>query len=84
MPQHQIVFKRVGAQGEIVTVGLDIEENAGSLVDTPGHTLEAQGDCTIAEVSHFVHYRDGEVGVRLNIVKKLGVALSVERPSLVG
>src|SRR3977135_3474864 len=44
LPQHEIVLDRVGADGEVVAVGLEVEQNAGALIDTAGDALEAGRD----------------------------------------
>src|SRR5262249_40950410 len=41
LPEHEIVLERIGADGEVVAVGLKIEQNAAALIDAAGDALEA-------------------------------------------
>ena len=50
LEKHEIVFQAVGAQDQIVAIGLKVEDDARGLVDAPLQTLEAQRDRTLAEV----------------------------------
>jgi hypothetical protein len=34
-PQYEIVLERVGADGEVVAVSLEVEQDAGTLIDGP-------------------------------------------------
>src|SRR5262249_1772828 len=36
LPKYQIVLECVGANSEVVAVRLQVEENAGALIDAPG------------------------------------------------
>ena len=36
LPEHEIVFKWIGAESQIVAVGLEIEQDAGALVTSEG------------------------------------------------
>src|SRR5215475_4656865 len=49
-PQDQIVFQGICADGEIVTVWLEVEQDSGTLIDAAGNAFEAHGDVAIAEV----------------------------------
>ena len=49
--QHEIVFEGVGSDEEVVAVRLQIEQDAGTLVDAPGDRLEAEADLATAESS---------------------------------
>src|SRR5262245_62116646 len=44
LPQHEIVLEAVGPHGEIIAVGLEIEQDAGALIDAAGNALEANGN----------------------------------------
>src|SRR5215471_3367512 len=47
LPQHQIVLEAVGANGEVVAVRLEIEQDAGALVDPAGDALEPHRDLAV-------------------------------------
>src|SRR5215813_9460032 len=44
LPQHEIVLETIGADRQIIAVGLEIEQDSGALVDPAGQSLEAYRD----------------------------------------
>src|SRR5262245_58098086 len=78
LPEDQIVLEAVGPNGQVVAIGLEIEQNAGALVDPAGDALEANGNLSRSEIRHVLGNRVGEVGIGLNAVEKLRIALAVE------
>src|SRR6266498_5287271 len=83
-PQHEVVFQTIGADRQIVPVGLQVEQDSGALVDAAGESLEAHGNFSVAELLHILEHHIGEIRVGLNAIEKFGVALAVERARLVG
>jgi hypothetical protein len=77
------MFETVRPDRQIVAVGLQVEQDAGPLIDAAGDAFETHRDVSIAEILHIL--RDGirEIRIGLHAVEKLGVALAVERPRLV-
>src|SRR5215469_3793595 len=61
-PEDEVVFLAVEADGEVVAVRLEVEEDAGALVERAVHHLEAHGDFAVAEVVHALRHGVGEVG----------------------
>src|SRR5262249_25020517 len=84
LPEHEIVLKRVGAHGEIVSVWLEIEKDAGALVDASLEWFEAHGDLTLAKVLYATCDRVRVIGIGFDIIEKLGVALAVNSTGLIG
>jgi hypothetical protein len=77
-PKHQIVFEWVGPHGQIVAIGLQIEEDARTLVDAARDALEPQGDRALTKIIDARGNGVGEVVKRFYVVQKFAVALAVE------
>src|SRR5712671_765801 len=73
--QHEIVFERISPDEEVVAIGLEVEQDPGTLIDASGDRLEPEADLATAEIIDALSDRVGEVGVGLHIVEKLGVSL---------
>src|SRR5262245_36304151 len=84
LPQHEIVFEGIGADGEIVAVRLEIEQYPSALVDAAGNPLEPHGDLPVAEVGNILSHYVGKIGISLNAVEKFGIAVAIKRARLVG
>jgi hypothetical protein len=84
LPQHQIVFERIGADRQIVAVWLEVEQDPGALIDAPRNSFEPHGDFAVTEIRHVLGHDVGEIGIGLDPVEELGVAVAIERARLVG
>ena len=83
-PQHEIVLERIGADRQVVAVGLEIEQDSGALIDAADDALEPHRDFAVAEIRDVLGDDVGEIGERLDAVEELGVAVAVECARLVG
>src|SRR5712664_4238911 len=83
LPKNQIVFEAVRTKCEVVAIWLQIEQYAGTLIDAARQSFEAHGDLAASEIFYVLGDGVRVVGIGLNPVKKLGVALTVERSRLV-
>src|SRR5262249_8031843 len=54
------------ADGEIVAVRLEVEQDSGALIDAAGNAFEAHGDFAIAEVRNVLGDDIGEIRIGLN------------------
>src|SRR3954465_15121004 len=77
LPEHQVVFERIGAQGQVIAIGLEIEQDAGALIDSTGNSLEANANLATFEIRDILGDGVREIGVSLHPVQELGVALAV-------
>src|SRR4051794_4029235 len=84
LPQDEVVLQAIGADGQIVAVGLEVEQDAGALVDAPRNAFEAYADLALAEVLNVACDRVREVRIGLNTVEKFGIAVAVDGARLVG
>src|SRR6516165_4802293 len=84
LPEHQVIFQAVGADGQVVAIRLQIEKDTGALIDAAGQSLEADADLAIGKVRDVGRDHIGKVGVSLHAIEKLSVALAIERARLVG
>src|SRR4051794_34834586 len=84
LPEHEIVLEWIGAQRQVVAIGLQVKQNAGALIDAAGDALETQRDLAVAEIRHVLSNSIWKVGKRLHAVEELGIALAVQGPRLVG
>src|SRR4029450_9838644 len=84
LPQHEIIFETVRPDGQIVAVRLQVEQDAGPLIDAAGNGFEGHSGVAIPEILDVL--RDGirEIRIGLHPVEKLGVALAVQHARLVG
>src|SRR4029453_5599870 len=57
---------------------------AGPLIDAAGNAFEANLDLSVPEILHVLGDGVRKVGVGLNPIEKLGIALAVERTRLGG
>src|SRR5438105_13933973 len=78
-PQNEIVFERICANGEVIAVGLEVEQYSGALIDAAGNAFEAHGDVTIAETGNVLGDDIGEIGISLNPIEDFGVAIALKR-----
>src|SRR5436189_6389223 len=62
-PEHQVVLFAVEADGEVIAVRLQIEQNAGALVELPAEEAEADGDLAVLEIVDVPGHRVREVRV---------------------
>ncbi len=83
-PQDEVVLERIGADGQVIAVGLEVEQDPRALVDAPGNALEAYRDCAVAEIRHVLRDRVGKIRVGLDAIQELGIAVAVESARLVG
>src|SRR5262245_35492741 len=83
-PQHEVVLERIGTQRQIVAAGLEIEQDAGALIDAAGDALEAQRYFAVMKILDVLGDRVREIGERLHAIEELGIALAIERARLVG
>jgi hypothetical protein len=83
-PQHQIVFERICADGEVVAVRFEVEQDSGALIDPAGNPLEAHGDLAVAKIRHILGHHIGEIGISLNAVEEFGITVAVKRARFVG
>src|SRR5262245_39543615 len=83
-PEHEIVFEWIGTQRQVITVRLEIEQNPRSLIDTAGNSLKAHGNLAVTKIVYVLGHDIREISIGLHAVEKFGVALAVERASLVG
>jgi len=49
LPQHEIVFQAVRLDRQVVAVGLEIEQDAGTLIDPARDTFEADRTLPVPE-----------------------------------
>src|SRR5262249_8589624 len=84
LPEHEIVLEWIGAQGQIIAIGLEVEQNAGTLIDATGDALETQRDLAVTKIGHVLGDGVGEIGEGLHAIEELGVTLAVERAGFVG
>ena len=49
-PEHEVVLFAVEAHGQVVAVRLEVEEDAGALIELAAHQAEAHRDLTVLEV----------------------------------
>src|SRR5262249_31977394 len=82
--QHTISFQGICADGEIVAVRLEVEQDSGALIDAAGNAFKAHGDFAVAEVRNVLGDDIGEIRVGLNAVEEFGIAVAVKRARLVG
>src|SRR5512132_4133676 len=84
LEQDEVVLKAVGAKNEIVAVGFKVEYDAGRLINTALDALEAQTDFPVAKIVDSLRHGEGEIGVGLHVVQKLGVPLAIKSSGFVG
>src|SRR6185436_3811933 len=70
-PEDEVVLLAVEAHGEVVAVRLEVEEDAGALIELPAEETETHGDLPAGEIGDLL--RDGvrEIRVRLHAVDEL-------------
>src|SRR5215468_3113709 len=84
LPQHEVVFEAIGADGQVIAVRLQIEQDPGALIDTARQSLKAHRDFAACEIFDAGHDGVGKVGVSLYTVEKLRIAFTIERARLIG
>src|SRR6476659_8274569 len=56
-PKHDVVFLAVEAHGEIVAVGLQVEEDARTLIELARHEFESHRDLAVVEIINILRNR---------------------------
>ena len=84
LPENQIILETVRTKCQVITVWLQVEQYSGALIDAAGQSLEAHGDLATPKILHVFGDCVGEVSIGLDPVKKLSIALTVERSRFVG
>src|SRR6476620_921606 len=83
-PKHEIVLQTVGANCQVIAIRLQIEQDAGTLVDAAGQSLEANRDLAVREILDVGCDHIRKISVGLHAIEELGIAFAVERARLVG
>ncbi len=84
LPKDQIVFKAVRPDRQVVAVGLEIEQDAGALIDATRQAFEADADFPVLEVFDILSHDIRIIGISLNAIEKFRVTIAIERTRLVG
>src|SRR6516225_5276885 len=73
------VFERIGTHRQIIAVGLEIEQDAGALVDAAGNTFEAHRDLAVPEIINVLGHRVWEIRIGLDAIEKLPCTRNIGR-----
>src|SRR5215471_7650219 len=83
LEEDQIILQRISAKNEIVAVELQIEDDAGGLIDAPCYRFKPQTNLAVFEVLQIFKHGERKVCVRLNVIQELGVSLAIESPRFI-
>ena len=81
-PEHEVVLFAVEADGQVIAVRFEIEEDARALIELAGQEPEADRDFAVAEVADVLSDGVGKVRVRFHAVDELLVLRAVDRARL--
>src|SRR5262249_1680146 len=81
--QNEIIFERICPHQQVVAIRLQIEQNAGTLIDASGDRLEPKADLAAPKIIDPLCNGVGEVGLALHIIEEFGVALAIAGPRFV-
>ena len=77
-PEHQVVLFAVEADGEVIAVRFEVEQNAGALIELPGDDLETNADVAIVKIVNVFGDRIRKIGKRFHVVDDLLGARAVD------
>ena len=78
-PEDEVVLLAVEANGEVIAVCFQIEEDSGALIELSGQEAEANRDLAVAEIVNVLCHGIGKVCVGLHAVDELFVLGAVDR-----
>src|SRR3954452_277545 len=77
-PEHEIVLLAVESHGEVIPVRLQVEKDAGALIEAAAEDLETHRDLAVVEVVDVLSYGVREVSEGLDVVDELLVARAID------
>src|SRR5262252_8834695 len=84
LPKYEIVFQAIRPDGQVVAIGLQVEEYTGALIDAARQAFEPYRDLPILEVFDVLGHNIRVIGISLDAIEKFRVTLAVKRARLVG